>query len=243
MDKIYAPIKERILQYLDLKKITKEDFYKISSIASSNFKGKGAASELGGDKIAKILTMYPDLNSEWLITGKGDITKSKLPVTTDKPEAAVLIPLYDTIATAGSLSTAEMAPVTEPVEMINAGDWFRDATAAMRVHGDSMYPAYPSGSIVAIKEVMNKRLVMYGEDYVIETSEYRVIKRLQRSEDKNCWLAYSVNNELWQSGPLAGKPVYEPFDIHKEDVTRLFIVLGSVKRNHSSRIIYNTAHK
>jgi len=107
----------------------------------------------------------------------------------------------------------------------------------MRVHGDSMYPNYVSGSIVAMKEVFNKRLIIPGQDYMIETSEYRVLKRLQRSEDKQCYLACSTNLEIWEVGPQKGKLIHEPFDIHLDDMVRLYQILGSVKRNHSSRVV------
>lgn len=75
MDKILSPIKGRVEKYLNYKGITKELFFSDTGISSSNFKGSGRKSELGGDKIAKILTIYPDLNSGWLLTGKGDMLK------------------------------------------------------------------------------------------------------------------------------------------------------------------------
>lgn len=76
MDKI-STIKERILQYLEFKGITKEDFYKKTMISASNFKGPGLKSEIGGDKMVKILSIYDDINTEWLILGKGNILKTK----------------------------------------------------------------------------------------------------------------------------------------------------------------------
>lgn len=75
MDKIFSPIKKRVIEYVEYKGITKESFYNESGVSASNFKGKGAESELGGDKIAKILSLYDDLNAEWLLTGNGDMTK------------------------------------------------------------------------------------------------------------------------------------------------------------------------
>jgi hypothetical protein len=76
MDKIFSPIKARAMMYVNYKRISKECFFEQTNISASNFKGKGAESELGGDKIAKILTAYPDLSSEWLITGQGEMLKS-----------------------------------------------------------------------------------------------------------------------------------------------------------------------
>ncbi|MBS7232842.1 helix-turn-helix transcriptional regulator [Flavobacterium psychroterrae] len=239
MDKI-STIKENILQYIEKQSISKTDFYEKTGFSASNFKGKGLNSEIGGDKIVKILSLYKDINIEWLITGKGSMLKSDLNTPSDSSvnygrEEKNLIPLYDGVVTAGMQETAILDPTQQPAEMIDAGDWFRDATAAMRVHGDSMYPEYKSGSIAALREVKNKRLVVYGQDYLLETSEYRVIKRLQKSDLPQNWLACSVNEEKYES---SGRLIHEPFDVHIDDVTRLYQVLGNVKRNQSSSVIH-----
>lgn len=71
------PIKERILRFIDLKGIKKIDFCEITGISYANLKGKSLYSEIGGDKIAEILSIYSDLNAEWLVTGKGSMLKNE----------------------------------------------------------------------------------------------------------------------------------------------------------------------
>lgn len=149
-----------------------------------------------------------------------------------------LIPFYDAIAVAGRKSVANMEAVTVPAEMINPGDWYIDATCAMRVYDESMVPEYRPGSVVALKEVYDKRLIIPGEDYVIETPEYRVIKRLQKADDKSCWLACSVNQEIWEQGPHKGKLIHEPFEIPIDLVRRVFLVLGEIRRKQCGNIFY-----
>ena len=184
-----------------------------------------------------IYTKCTEINPEWLLTGQGEMLKGETKVVPIHQEPEYhLIPLYDGFMTASAISQ-DMPAQVEPVEMVNAGDWFRDATSAMRVHGDSMFPDYVSGSIVAMKEVFNKQLVIPGQDYLIETTEYRVLKRLQRSDLPEHWLLCSTNEEIWEVGSLKGRLIHEPFDIHLKDVQKICLVLGSVKRNHSSRIV------
>jgi hypothetical protein len=77
-------IKEKILYFIENQYIKKEDFYKITGISASNFKGLGLKSEIGGEKIVKILTCYPILNPEWLLTGNGSMLKQKS--GSEKPE-------------------------------------------------------------------------------------------------------------------------------------------------------------
>lgn len=64
------------MQFVDLHEDSKEIFFHKTGISSSNFKGKGAKSELGGDKIVKILTIYDKINPDWLITGNGPMLKT-----------------------------------------------------------------------------------------------------------------------------------------------------------------------
>ncbi|MBS4057792.1 MAG: hypothetical protein KGZ82_10790 [Bacteroidales bacterium] len=88
-DKIFSPIKERVLQYVDYKSIYREKFYLQTGISPSNFKGSAAKSELGGDKIVKILTTYPDLSPIWLTLGQGNMIindKVYMPVVNDTEE-------------------------------------------------------------------------------------------------------------------------------------------------------------
>ena len=76
MDKISSQ-KERILTFLTQRGIKKAQFYKEMGFSEANFKGVGLKSELGGEKLAKILTYYPELSAEWLITGVGEMLKTK----------------------------------------------------------------------------------------------------------------------------------------------------------------------
>ncbi len=64
-------IKEKILTFLDSQGIKKTEFFEEAGLSPSNFKGAAKYGELGGDKIAKILTMFPNLSAEWLMRDKG----------------------------------------------------------------------------------------------------------------------------------------------------------------------------
>jgi hypothetical protein len=223
-------IRARILQYIEFKGISKYKFYQETGF-SNGFLDKDGA--IGTDKCEKIRYQYPDLSLEWLITGNGEMLNKAQSETERKR-----IPFYDTDVEAGTMQISNMDAVTEPDDWIDAGDWFLDADSAMRVHGDSMFPVYKPGSVVVMREVRDKSLIVYGKDYVIQTSEYKVIKRLQKSDVTGCWLACSVNDETWEKGNLAGRLIHEPFDIYIDSVTKIFMVLGCVSRNESSRIVY-----
>lgn len=69
----FAPIKQRIVQYLNFKEVKKEEFYSKINVAKSNFSKSALNSEVSASIVAKILNYFPDISAEWLITGKGDM--------------------------------------------------------------------------------------------------------------------------------------------------------------------------
>ena len=70
-------IKSRLIQFAKEKGFTREEFYKKIGIDGANFRGKNASSELGSDKIVSILQVFPELNSDWLLLGKGEMLRSE----------------------------------------------------------------------------------------------------------------------------------------------------------------------
>lgn len=66
-------IKERILQFIDYKGVVKERFYEKIGMTSANFRGKAKETPINSTAIENILSEFPDLNLEWLITGKGEM--------------------------------------------------------------------------------------------------------------------------------------------------------------------------
>ena len=79
-------------------------------------------------------------------------------------------------------------------------------------------------AVLAVREVRERRLLVPGRNYVIETDEYRVTKRVQLGREKNCIALYSTNQEKYDDGRL----VYEPFEVYFEDIRRIFVVLGYI---------------
>lgn len=71
-------IKSKILYFLKELGIPREEFYKTADLSPSNFKGVALKSELGGDKIVKILTTYRQISPDWLLLGEGPMLRQEL---------------------------------------------------------------------------------------------------------------------------------------------------------------------
>ena len=76
-----SPIKERILQYLNLKGITKYALYRDSGITRGILDQDTGISE---DNLQKFLHFAQDISLTWLITGEGEILKTKSTEIIDK---------------------------------------------------------------------------------------------------------------------------------------------------------------
>jgi ribosomal 50S subunit-associated protein YjgA (DUF615 family) len=63
-------IKDRILQFAENQEGNKQVFFKKTGLKYGNFTGKSKNSDLGSKGIEEILSKYPDVDLEWLITGK-----------------------------------------------------------------------------------------------------------------------------------------------------------------------------
>jgi len=150
-----------------------------------------------------------------------------------------LIPFYDDITlTGGNGAVSNTDVISQTSEYIDTGDWFKDATAAIRYCGESMV-GYPTGCILVLKEVLDHRLIIPGQDYVIETSEYRVTKQVQLNEGMNFITAYSTNKETYEDGRL----IHAPFNIPWDAVVRVSLVLGYVVKKNGSTIAFNSKEK
>ncbi len=246
-------IKDRILQIPEIKGISKETFFEELGMSYGNFKGKSKTTPLNSNSIADIVSKYPDVNIDWLITGRGVMIKSvtqmteedrykesifgKTPNQAEEPSATYTkSAMIDTnentlIQLPGSVAFYEDIDVTagpdvlftdgstSPTDYIHVPN-FQDCDVAFPIWGDSMFPAYQSGQVVLCKEFHDWRsYVPYGEVFLIITDNLRTIKYVKKGQSEQSLLLVSENTH------------YEPFELPKNHIRRMFFVKGSVKRN------------
>ena len=181
--------------------------------------------------VDKIISVFPEISRTWLLTGEGEMLVNNCIRDTNKENGK--IPFYDTVTVGGRDVESVLDPVSQPTTYIDAGDWFRNATAAMRHTGHSMVQ-YPKGCILALKEVYDRDLIIPGRDYVIETDEYRVTKQIQLLK-KDYFTAYSTNEETYSDGNF----IHPPFDIPMKKVKHIMLVLGYVVNENGNTIFYS----
>lgn len=224
-------IKDRIETFIEHQGIRRSAFEK--SCGFSNGYTRNLKENPSASKIEDILNTYPELNRIWLMTGEGEMLKeSQNSEANNEPIIKKsrngnprMIPFYDAETTGGY--EGRVSSSNEEVSLrgyINAGDWFDGReTAAIRHVGNSMVE-YPDGCILAVREVRERRLLVPGRNYVIETDEYRVTKRVQKGTSQQYIALYSSNQDKYDDGRL----IYEPFEVDLSDVRHIFSVLGYI---------------
>ncbi len=65
--------KERILLLLNNKGVAVSSFFSSIGVSYSNFKGRQLESSPSADLVAKIKSNFPDVNTDWLLTGDGEM--------------------------------------------------------------------------------------------------------------------------------------------------------------------------
>lgn len=218
--------KDRILIFLQKTGIKKTEFFKLTGISPSNFKGQAMQSELGSDKIANILTIYSQLSPDWLLLGTGDMFRSNNPLSLSKEENLPVahpsdsptegIPLIPISAMAGSF-TGEQTVLEYECERFVVPT-FKGAEFLISVKGSSMYPRYNSGDIVACKRLpMDDLFFQWNKVYVLDTDQGPLIKRVKPGSDKEHVLIISDNEH------------YEPFELPINRIYHVALVIGVIR--------------
>jgi repressor LexA len=216
-------IKERILYiYLNIKEKKKEDFFKNLGFSYANFKGIQKKSALNSDSIDIFLSKFPNIDANWLLTGKGEMLKNptKLEPLKSYPKAEKKhepIPKLPIEAYAG-LGAGEFILSNHDIEEYYLIPEFSHADFLISVTGSSMQPKYNGGDVVACKNIQSYSWFQWGVPHVIHIKDRGVvIKRPYKTADDNI-IDLKSDNER-----------YEAFSITKEEIINISMVVGCVR--------------
>lgn len=171
------------------------------------------------DVLNAIISTNVYINSEWLLTGKGEMMKESCTSSIDKMEGRG-IPLIPIEAMAGfglgesqvmqyDISSGYNIPELEG----------KGVKYLIRVSGSSMYPKYSNGDLLACKPLKDLAFFQWGKPYVLDTDQGAIVKRLfPCDEDVECLECHSDN-----------KTHYPPFKIPKTSVRAVAIVVGVIR--------------
>lgn len=211
-------ILDRIKQFIDSEGIAVSAFEKSIGMSNASFgKSLRSGGAIGTDKLENILSVYPKLSPNWLLTGEGAMLKGEnLPVahqTTSPKEGIPLIPLS---AMAGALTGEQTVLEYECERYVVPA--FNGADFLIPVKGNSMAPTYVSGDIVACQRVpMTDLFFQWNKPYVLDTAQGALIKRIKPGSDKEHVLIVSDNEQ------------YDPFELPYSEIHAVAMVIGIIR--------------
>lgn len=189
--------------------------------------------------LTKIIENYPQYDSLWLLTGKGEMLTEKeneqleeqvtlannvFKLKTDFEISKQAVPLYNVEAAAGLVELFQSHGDTQPVGTLNIPN-LPKCDGAVFVTGDSMYPLLKSGDIVAYKQIYDfQSEIFWGEMYLISVEvaeeEFISVKYIQKSERGDNYIKLVSQNKH-----------HQPKDIEVSKIRAMALVKASVRMN------------
>lgn len=171
---------------------------------------------------------FPEVDGNWLITGKGNMLKNNNDIitaqaaNTQQAEPATglkQIPLVTLKAAAGFGNdnfTIKEADVKEyyivPKFRYNQVDFM------IELSGSSMYPKYNSGDVVACTILRDGAFIQWNKCHVIATRDQGLLcKRLMPGDTPDTLKMISDNTN------------YPPFDVPKSEITGIALIVGVIR--------------
>lgn len=209
-----------------IKKIAENEGIAITTLEKNLGASKGVLSrainngtDIQSKWIMAIVENYPQYNSEWLLTGKGNMikeNKTAIPTATPAQNTTDGIPLIPFSAMAGALTDERTALEYECERYVVPA--FKGADFLMPIKGTSMQPTYNSGDIVACQRVpMTSIFFQWNKPYVLDTAQGPLVKRVKPGSDQNHITLVSDN------------PDYDPFQLPLEQVNAVALVIGLIR--------------
>jgi repressor LexA len=216
---------ERVLKIIDYQGLNNSSFEKKISVSNGYIaKQMNRNADLGEGVLLKILENSPDINPEWLLTGKGPMLKVPKNVIDEivsspenKRKSIPMLP-FDAFAGFGDANKAGIK-FDEIEERYDVPLFYNLKVDFMiNVRGSSMYPKYSSGDVVACRMVNELLFIQWNKIYVIDSiSQGIIMKRLKKSDKEGAVICKSDNTE------------YYPFEIPLSDIRKIALVVGSIR--------------
>ena len=162
------------------------------------------------------------LNPEWLLTGTGEMIKSaeKAPEAVAVPSdtAGVKpIPLVEHTAVAGFGNNTFSISEQDVKEYYTIPKFkHRKVDFMIEVYGNSMYPKYNSGDIVAATIV--SEFIQWNKPHVIATRDQGILVKRILPGSSDAYITLKSDNKE-----------YPEFEVPKSDITGIAIIVGVIR--------------
>lgn len=192
------------------------------ALQTANIKQEEAAKVLGISR--PTLSIW--CNKEFLGTEIIDAIKEKLDIDLTNVRQDLNedkgVPYYDSDVT-GSIVGSFHDITEKPVFFVDFKP-FNDCDAYFTIAGDSMYPKYQAGEILAVKQVRNFDMIQWGESYLIigdaSTDDIRTVKNVHFNDRDDSKIILRASNPNFKGDT----------PMKKEAILSMYIIKGKIKK-------------
>lgn len=175
------------------------------------------------DLIYKLCKKFNYINLDYILQGNGTITVNSSAINSPnvsyKSDSATIqqtqtnktLAIYDLDETAGSLILRDNV-ITNPSQTISYHGT-EQCDYAIRVYGESNAGKITNGGVILVKETYDFEVIPFGQLFLIETSDYHLVRYVKKSGQGNEYIKLTAHN-----------PIFDEFDLHRSKIKRLFLI-------------------
>lgn len=205
-----SAIKQRLIQFIKFKDLSQQKFE--TRCGLSNGYVNNITKGIGAEKLADISRQFPELNTDWLLTGAGEMlneSNSGFMIIETRPR----IPFK---AITGHLHDYYAGDKREECEMKPIVKQFPHYQFTMLISRNVMSPYIDTGDVIACAEI--PKITAYGHVYVLDTDGDVLIRRVYVSDvDSNKYKLVAENKN------------YPDLIIDSKDVKGIYRIVGMLR--------------
>lgn len=167
------------------------------------------------------------VSKNWLLTGEDvpfpknvvrdiEVLEDETPRMLTRVEDGA--PVYDIDATAGYSELSSMFTDDRIVGYLRMPQ-VDPRNSIIHVSGESMTPQIPNGSLISIRPVNPDSTIFWGQTYLVQLEDYRMIKVIRRHHNPEKVILHSNN------------PDYDDMEINRSEIKGLYVVDAVIKYN------------
>ena len=164
---------------------------------------------LSQDNISKILKTYPNLDANWLMTGKGEMIIEDIDI--DKKSIQII-----TVENVINFNNKNSNYKNNANRFVQSS--FGSADFLVEIQKNTNSQKFAIGDYLACKKIdLKDVLLQWNNVYILDTLLGIWIKKIMKGKDENHLLILSEN------------PAHDPFEIRVSEIKAIAVVLGVVK--------------
>lgn len=224
---ILATTKERLLQYIDYKGISKTQFYADLDIKRGLLDSDKMKATISDVILAKILVTYTDLNIEWLLSEKGEMLKKgtfalekaqknelDIPYRTDM----IQIPIVDISVAAGicGYDNPNYIEVVNTIELPSNMIRGNSTYYCIKIRGESMSPTLLDSSYIILRLLDRSEWCNLKDQYI-----YAISDREGRSYIKRIKNRFREHGFITCMSDNVDKANYPNFNLMEDEINNI----------------------